>query len=146
MGVFEKTGQSSLFNPIKADVFRLQVVFDPLATTFPSLTRLLYTAERFEFGRNQPGVDTHHPTLKSLCDTVNLFDAARKKVRRKIRHVVFQAALVASPHNPVLKTFADRLREAGKPHKVVITAITRKLVTIVNALCKTNLKWAHPTS
>ncbi|MCR9177795.1 MAG: IS110 family transposase, partial [Alphaproteobacteria bacterium] len=41
---------------------------------------------------------------------------------------------------------ADRLREAGKPHKVVITAVARKLVTIVNALCKTNKKWTHLTS
>ena len=54
--------------------------------------------------------------------------------RRLLRHVIFQAALVASHHNPVLKVFADRLRAAGKPHKVVITAVARKLVTIVNAL------------
>lgn len=54
---------------------------------------------------------------------------------------MFQAALVASHHNPVLKGFADRLRKAGKPHKVVITAVARKLVTIVNALCKSKQKW-----
>ena len=52
--------------------------------------------------------------------------------RHLLRHVMFQAALVASYHNPVLKTFSDRLRDAGKPHKVVITAVARKLVTIVN--------------
>ncbi|MCP5084121.1 MAG: IS110 family transposase [Alphaproteobacteria bacterium] len=62
--------------------------------------------------------------------------------RRMLRHVLFQAALVASHHNPVLKIFADRLRQAGKPHKVVITAVARKLVTIANALCKTQTKWA----
>lgn len=61
--------------------------------------------------------------------------------RRLLRHVMFQAALVASHHNPVLKVFADRLRTAGKPHKVVITAVARKLVTIVNALCKSRQKW-----
>jgi len=66
--------------------------------------------------------------------------------RRLLRHVMFQAALVASHHNPVLKTFADRLRAAGKPHKVVITAVARKLVTIVNALCKTRQKWTLQTS
>jgi transposase len=33
-----------------------------------------------------------------------------------LRHVMFQAALVASHDNPVLKPFADRLRAAGKPH------------------------------
>lgn len=63
--------------------------------------------------------------------------------RRLLRHVMFQAALVASHHNPILKTFADRLRAAGKPHKVVITAVARKLVTIVNALIKSGQKWSH---
>lgn len=66
--------------------------------------------------------------------------------RRLLRHVLFQAALVASHHNPVLKVFADRLRAAGKPHKVVITAVARKLVTIVNALCKTRQKWTLQTA
>jgi transposase len=64
--------------------------------------------------------------------------------RRLLRHVMFQAALVASYHNPVLKAFADRLRNAGKPHKVIVTAVARKLVTIVNALCKSRQMWASP--
>lgn len=62
--------------------------------------------------------------------------------RRSLRHVMFQAALVASHHNPILKTFAQRLRNAGKPHKVIVTAVARKLVTIANALCKSRQKWA----
>mgnify|MGYP001796168649 CR=1 FL=1 len=66
--------------------------------------------------------------------------------RRLLRHVLFQAALVASHHNKVLKTFADRLRAAGKPHKVIITAVARKLVTIVNALVKSGQKWSLQTA
>ena len=66
--------------------------------------------------------------------------------RHLLRHVMFQAALVASHHNPVLKPFADRLRAAGKPHKVVITAVARKLVTIVNALCKSRQNWTVPAT
>ena len=66
--------------------------------------------------------------------------------RRALRHVMFQAALVAAHHNPSLRSFADRLRKAGKPHKVIITAVARKLVTIANALCKSRQKWAAPTS
>lgn len=62
--------------------------------------------------------------------------------RRLLRHVLFQAALVASHHNPILKTFADRLRDAGKPHKVIVIAVARKLVTIVNALIKSGQKWS----
>lgn len=61
--------------------------------------------------------------------------------RRLLRHVMFQAALVAAHHNPILKPFADRLRKAGKPHKVIITAVARKLVTIANALCRSRQKW-----
>lgn len=59
-----------------------------------------------------------------------------------LRHVLFQAALVASHHNRVLKTFVDCLRAAGKPHKVVITAVARKLTTIANALVKSGQKWS----
>ncbi len=65
--------------------------------------------------------------------------------RRVLRLVMFQGALVACHHNPVLKTFADRPRDAGKPHKVVIVAVARKLVTIVNALCKSQQKWPSQT-
>jgi len=59
---------------------------------------------------------------------------------------MFQAALVATHHNPTLRSFADRLRKAGKPHKVIITAVARKLVTIANALCKNRKKWAAPAA
>ena len=62
--------------------------------------------------------------------------------RHALRHVMFQAALVAAHHNPTMKAFADRLRKAGKPHKVIITAVARKLVNLANALCRSRQKWA----
>lgn len=66
--------------------------------------------------------------------------------RRALRHVMFQAALVAAHHNPSMKAFADRLRKAGKPHKVIITAVARKLVNLANALCKSRQKWTPSTA
>ncbi|WP_456389047.1 transposase [Profundibacter sp.] len=63
--------------------------------------------------------------------------------RRALRHVLFQAALVASHHNPTLTVFANRLRERRKPHKVITIAVARKLVTIANALCKSRQIWAN---
>jgi len=54
---------------------------------------------------------------------------------------MFQAALVTGHHTPVVRTLADRLRLAGKPHKVFITAVAAKLVTIANVLCKSRQKW-----
>ena len=41
-----------------------------------------------------------------------------------------------------MKVFADRLRKEGKPHKVVVTAVARKLVAVANALCKSRESWA----
>ncbi|MEL6361728.1 MAG: IS110 family transposase [Pseudomonadota bacterium] len=61
--------------------------------------------------------------------------------RRSLRHVLFQAALAAACHNPVLKPVAKRLKERGKPHKLVIIAIARRLVTIANAIIKTDTPW-----
>jgi len=62
--------------------------------------------------------------------------------RRALRNVMYQAALVAAHHNPSLQVFAERLRTAGKPHKVIITAVARKLVTLANSLCKKRQSWA----
>jgi len=64
---------------------------------------------------------------------------------RALQHVMFHAALVAAHHNPSLRSCADRLRKNGKPHKVIVTAVARKLVTIANALCKSHQKWAAST-
>ena len=61
--------------------------------------------------------------------------------RRSLRHVLFQAALAAACHNPVLKPVAKRLKERGKPHKLVIIAIARRLVTIANAIIKAGIQW-----
>ena len=61
--------------------------------------------------------------------------------RGQVRHVLFQAALVAAQHNPVLCAFARRLRDRAKPHKVIITAVARKLLTIANAICRRNSPW-----
>ena len=61
--------------------------------------------------------------------------------RRGLRHVLFQAALAAACHNPVLKPVAQRLKMRGKPRKLVIVAIARRLVTIANAFLKTGIPW-----
>ena len=59
--------------------------------------------------------------------------------RHALRHVLFQAALGAARHP--LKAFTYRQRDAGKPHKFIITALARKLVNIASALCKERKPW-----
>ena len=61
--------------------------------------------------------------------------------RRALRHVLFQAALAAACHNLVLKPVAQRLKMRGKPHKLIIVAIARRLVAIANAILKTGVPW-----
>jgi transposase len=56
--------------------------------------------------------------------------------RKSVRSVLYMAALAARRCNPVIKAFADRLAQHGKPFKVVLTACMRKLLVIVNALLK----------
>ena len=46
------------------------------------------------------------------------------------------AAVVAARFNPILKAFYDRLVQAGKPKKVALTAVMRKLVVLLNRLLK----------
>lgn len=66
--------------------------------------------------------------------------------RRALRQVLFQAALAAACHNPGLKLVAKRLKERGKPHKLVIIAIARRLITTANAILKTGETWRHQAS
>jgi transposase len=45
-------------------------------------------------------------------------------------------ALVAARHNRVLHAFYQRLLTAGKPPKVALTAVMRKLAVLMNHLLK----------
>ena len=61
--------------------------------------------------------------------------------RRSVLHVLFQAELAAATHSPVLQPVGQRPKMRGKPHKLVIVAIARRLVTIANAILKTGVPW-----
>lgn len=63
--------------------------------------------------------------------------------RSKVRAVLFMAALVATRYNPALKTFRDRLVDAGKPKIVAVVATMRKLLTILNAIIRDNKPWQN---
>ena len=45
-------------------------------------------------------------------------------------------ATVAIRHNPILKAFAERLKAKGKPAKVIIAAVMRKLVVLAFTILK----------
>ncbi|WP_299870220.1 hypothetical protein [uncultured Roseobacter sp.] len=56
-------------------------------------------------------------------------------------------ALVATRFNPDMRVFYQRIISAGKPAKVAITAVMRKLMVLANALVKADRTWGpRPSS
>jgi transposase len=56
--------------------------------------------------------------------------------RPAVRRALYMAALVAAHRNARLKIFYQRLRNAGKPAKVALTAVMRKLIVLMNQILK----------
>ncbi len=56
--------------------------------------------------------------------------------RQEVRTVLYMAAVSATRHNPVLAGFYQRLRAAGKPPKVCLVAVMRKMLTVLNRLLR----------
>jgi transposase len=61
--------------------------------------------------------------------------------RAPVRAALYMGALVASRRNPVIRAFYRRLVAAGKPKKLALTACMRKLLTILNAMMRTDTTW-----
>lgn len=64
--------------------------------------------------------------------------------RARVRTALYMAALVATKHNLVIKTFYRRLLRAGKQKKVALTACMRKLLVILNAMFRNHTFWQPP--
>jgi transposase len=52
--------------------------------------------------------------------------------RRALRSGLYMTALAAARHNQILSNFYQRLRAKGKPHKLALTAVMRKLLLVLN--------------
>ena len=65
--------------------------------------------------------------------------------RPEVRSALYLATLSAVRYNPALKVFYGRLRAAGKPAKLALTAAARKLLTIADAIVRTGRPW-QPSS
>jgi len=66
--------------------------------------------------------------------------------RALVRAALYMPTLTAMRFNPTIRTFYQRLRQAGKTFKVALTACMRKLLTILNAMVKTNTTWNPKTA
>lgn len=58
--------------------------------------------------------------------------------RADVRRILYMAATSAVRCNPVIRSCYERLKQRGKPHKVAMVACMRKMLTILNAMVRTN--------
>ena len=63
--------------------------------------------------------------------------------RAAVRKTLYMTALVAIQHNPTMRLFAEKLRRKGKPSKVVIAAVMRKIIVTLNAILRSGEPWKH---
>ncbi len=61
--------------------------------------------------------------------------------RGYVRRVLYMATLVATRHNPTIKSFYQRLLANGKIKKVALVAAMRKLLTILNEMVRNGEVW-----
>ena len=66
--------------------------------------------------------------------------------RAPVRRALYMPALVAARFNPDMRATYDRLRAAGKPAKLALTAVMRKLLLLANALLKADRTWSPKTA
>jgi transposase len=66
--------------------------------------------------------------------------------RAPLRRSLYMPALSAARANPDLARVSDRLKARGKPAKLILTAIMRKLVVLANALLKADRTWTPITT
>jgi len=94
---------------------------------------------------------------REICSLVGLApfakDSGKKRGYRRIRAgraaprtALYLAAMNGARFNPVLEAMYDRLIAAGKPPKVALIALARKLLTILNAMVRDGTDWRQATA
>lgn len=80
-------------------------------------------------------------------------DSGKKSGLRRIRAgraaprtALYLAAMNGARFNPVLKAMYERMLAAGKPKKLALVALARKLLTILNAMIRDRTDWKKATA
>ena len=66
--------------------------------------------------------------------------------RAHVRTVLFMATLSAIQHNPVIRSFYQRLLAKGKNRKVAVVACMRKMIVLLNAMVRDGTCWGEMKS
>ena len=121
-------------------------------TTIPGIGSILGAVIISEFGDisrfDKPsqlvafaGIDA---TVSQSGEFEGTHNVMSKRGSPYLRKALFQAALVASNTDPVLKAFYQKKRAEGKHHKTCIGAVARKMCNIIYAVLKNNKPYEVP--
>lgn len=66
--------------------------------------------------------------------------------RAWLRSQLYMAAVVATRFNPVIKAYYTRKVKEGKPKKLVLVAVMRKIIITLNTMVKSEQKWKDATA
>ena len=121
-------------------------------TTIPGIGTILGAVILSEFGDinrfDKPsqlvayaGIDA---TVSQSGEYEGTHNVMSKRGSPYLRKALFQAALVASNSDPVLKAYYQKKRAEGKHHKTCIGAVARKLCNIIYAVLKNDKPYQVP--
>lgn len=134
------------------EIKSLMIVIDSPITTIPGIGTVLGAIILSEFGDitrfDKPsklvafaGIDA---SVKQSGDFEGTHNMMSKRGSPYLRKALFQAALVASNNDPVLKDYYQKKRSEGKHHKTCVGAVSRKLCYIIYAVLSKNKPYEVP--
>jgi transposase len=92
--------------------------------------------DQFEKPRNVGCFAGLTPARHQSGSSISRADCISRKGSSQLRKRLYFPAMVAMQCNPQMRAFADRLRSNGKPPKVIICAIMRKLLVLAATLIR----------
>ena len=121
-------------------------------TTIPGIGTVLGATIISEFGEisrfDKPSKLIAFAAIGATVSQSGEFEGTHNVMSKRgspyLRKALFQAALVASNTDPVLKAYYQKKRAEGKHHKTCIGAVARKLCNIIYAVLKNNKPYEVP--
>ncbi len=109
------------------------------------VTIAVLLAELPELGRFKRGQAAKLVGVAPIARDSGLKEGRRKTAagRAPVRKVLYMAALVATRHNPRMKRCYQDLIARGKPKKVALVAVMRKLIITLNAMLRDHKSWSE---
>lgn len=103
-----------------------------------SVIRLLALVpfRRFKTGRQLACFAGLTPRQYESGTSIHKKEHISRRGNSQLREALYFPAMVAMQHNPQLRKFAERLKNEGKPPKIVICAVMRKLLVLAAAVIR----------